>query len=124
MPRRASPTPTDAELRVMHVLWDHGQATVADVVERLPGVPVLAYNTVLTVLRILERKGYVSHAKTGRAFLYRARVPRAQARRRALAHLRARLFGGSTTSLVQHLLTVERLDADELDALKRLIDEA
>lgn len=124
MPRRASPTPTDAELRVMHVLWDHGPATVAEVVDRLPGTPALAYNTVLTVLRILERKAYVSHEKSGRAFVYRARVPQAQARRRAIEHLRTRLFGGSTATLVQHLLTDERLAPDDLTALKRLIEDS
>lgn len=124
MPRRVSPTPTDAELRVMHVLWDHGPATVADVVERLPDSPALAYNTVLTVLRILERKGYVRHAKAGRAFVWRARVPRAQAQRRAIHHLRARLFGGSTASLVQQLLTDEHLPPDDMAALKRLIEES
>lgn len=124
MPRRTSPSPTDAELRVMHELWDHGPATVAEVVDRLPGTPVLAYNTVLTVLRILERKGYVTHTKAGRAFVYRALVPRTQARRRALDHLRSRLFGGSTASLVQHLLTDEPLAPEELVALKRLIEEA
>ncbi len=125
MPRRTSPSPTDAELRVLHVLWDHGPSTVAEVAERLPGSPVLAYNTVSTLLRILERKGYVTqHAKVGRAFVFRARVPRTQARKRALAHLRARLFGGSTASLVQHLLTDERLAPGELDALKRLIEDA
>jgi BlaI family penicillinase repressor len=125
MPRRTSPTPTDAELRVLDVLWDHGPATVADVADRLPGRPPLAYNTVSTLMRILERKGYVARqARVGRAFVFRARVPRTQARKRALAHLRSRLFGGSTTSLVQHLLRDERLAPGEIDALKRLIEEA
>lgn len=123
MPRRASPTLTDAEARLMHVLWDHGASTVAEVVERLSGAPRLAYNTVLTMLRILERKGYVTHAKAGRAFVFRSRVPRAQAQRRALAHLRSRLFGNSTTSLVQNLLSDEQLEASELAELRRLIRE-
>lgn len=108
----------------MHVLWDHGAATVARVVDLLPGTPTPAYNTVLTLLRILERKGYVTHAKAGRAFVYTPRVPRAQAQRHALAHLRSRLFGDSTTSLVLNLLSDERLDARELDELKRMIREA
>jgi predicted transcriptional regulator len=124
MPRRTSPTLTDAEARLMHVLWDHGAATVAEVVDLVPGTPRPAYNTVLTLLRILERKGYVTHAKAGRAFVYSPRVPRVQAQRRALAHLRSRLFGDSTTSLVQNLLSDEHLDASELDALKRMIRKA
>lgn len=108
----------------MHVLWDHGAATVAGVVARLPGPPRPAYNTVLTTLRILERKGYVSHVKTGRAFVFRPRVPRMQAQQHALAHLRFRLFGNSTTSLVLNLLADERLDAAERDELKRMVREA
>jgi predicted transcriptional regulator len=124
MPRRTSATLTDAEARLMHVLWDHGAATVAEVVDLVPGTPRPAYNTVLTLLRILERKGYVTHAKAGRAFIYSPQIPRAQAQRRALAHLRSRLFGDSTTSLVQNLLSDEHLDARELDELKRMIRKA
>ena len=73
MARRKSPTLTEVELELMDVLWDRGEATVADIVEALPEER-LAYSSVLTMMRILEQKGYVTHEKEGRAFIYRALI--------------------------------------------------
>ena len=92
MPRRRSPSLTDAEARVMAVLWERSTATVADVVAVLKKTRVVSYSTVQTILRILEMKEYVAHEKVGRAFIYRPRVDERQARRRALKHLVSRLF--------------------------------
>ena len=77
MAREKSPHLTDAELRLMDVSWEKGQATVSDVAEALPNNPALAYSTVLTTLRILENKGFVRHTKNGRAFVYHPVVGRA-----------------------------------------------
>jgi len=123
MPRRRSPTLTDAELRLMRVLWEKQSATVAEVVEALTGKPVLAYNTVLTIMRILDRKGYVAHEKTGRAFLYRPLIDQNHARQSALRHLASRFFENSASLLVLNLLNDEQLDAGELKRLKKLIEE-
>src|SRR5215218_1804736 len=122
MARSASPALTDAEARVMTVLWSLETATVADVVQALTtkkSTP--SYSTVQTILRILETKGYVTHDKQARAFVFRPIVDERQARRRALRHLVSRLFQGSPSLLVLNVLDDEELDADELKHLKKLI---
>jgi predicted transcriptional regulator len=124
MPRPRSPTLTDAEARVMSVLWERQTASVADVVGALKKKKPVTYSTVQTILRILEEKGYVSHEKVARAFIYRPRVDERQARRRALKHLMTRLFNGSPSLLVLNVLEDEQIDADELNRLKKLIEDA
>jgi predicted transcriptional regulator len=108
----------------MHVLWQRGTATVADVVDALKKQRLVSYSTVQTILRILETKGYVSHEKVGRAFMFRARVDERQARRRALRHLLRRLFNGSPSLLVLNVLEDEQIDRDELARVKKLIEDA
>ena len=124
MPRRPSRSLTDAEARVMAVLWENQRATVADVVRALSKRRVVSYSTVQTILRILETKGYVAHDKVARAFIYRPVVDERQARRRALRHLVSRLFKGSPGLLVLNVLEDERIDPDELRQLKKLIEDA
>ena len=124
MPRRRSPALTDAEARVMAVLWERQTASVADVVAVLKKKRPVSYSTVQTILRILEDKGYVAHEKVARAFIYRPRVDERQARRRALRHLAMRLFNGSPSLLVLNVLEDDRIDADELSRLKKLIEDA
>lgn len=119
MARRPSTTLTEAEQRLMEVVWRKGQATVADVVEALPEPSRPAYNTVMTTLRILEKKGYLQHTKSGRAFVYSPRVDRALARRRALRDLLRRFFDGSSEKLALNLMDEELDDAE----LRRLRDE-
>jgi BlaI family transcriptional regulator, penicillinase repressor len=115
---------TDAEHRIMTVLWDLSPATVADVVERLEGPARPAYNTVLTLLRILERKGYVRHEKHGRAFMYAPIINRVQARRGALTQVLSRFFNGSREQLLMDLLAHEGVDAEQLEQVKALLDDA
>jgi BlaI family transcriptional regulator, penicillinase repressor len=124
MPRPRSPTLTDAETRVMSVLWQLRRASVADVVEALQKKRVVSYSTIQTMLRILEEKGYVSHEKVARAFIYRPRVDERRARRRALRHLVRRLFNGSPSLLVLNVLQDEHIEAGELSRLKKVIEEA
>ena len=124
MPRRPSRSLTDAEARVMAVLWESQRATVADVVRVLSRRRVVSYSTVQTILRILETKGYVAHDKVARAFIYRPLVDERQARRRALRHLASRLFKGSPSLLVLNVLEDEQIDPDELRQLKKLIEDA
>jgi predicted transcriptional regulator len=120
--RKRSPALTDAEHRIMHVLWEHPGSTVGDVLERIAGPARPAYNSLLTILRILEKKGYVSHEKQGRAFVYSPLVDRHQARRGALSHLLSRFFNGSREELVMDLLGHEDVDADELAKVKALLE--
>jgi predicted transcriptional regulator len=124
MPPRPSLTLTDAEARVMAVVWQRHQATVADVVAGLRKKRAVTYSTVQTILRILETKGYVAHEKVGRAFIYRPLVDERQARRRALKHLVTRLFKGSPSLLVLNVLEDEQIDTAELQRLKKMIQDA
>lgn len=107
----------------MTVLWNRGESTVAEVVDAI-GTPALAYNTVLTTLRILEQKGYVRHKAAGRAFVYRAAVQRGDAQRNLVHHVVSRFFGGSPRELVLKLIESENVDEIELARLRELIDKA
>ena len=124
MPRKPSVVLTDAETRVMAVLWQRKTATVADVVGALKQKRPVSYSTVQTILRILETKGYVSHEKVARAFIYHPLIDERQARRRALRHLVSRLFEGSPSLLVLNVLEDDRIDPSELKRLKKLIENA
>ena len=104
----------------MEVLWQKGSAVVTDVVVGLDNTAV-AYNTVLTTLRILERKGYVRHTKEGRAFVYHPVVQRGEASRKAVRNLMKRFFQDSPELLILNLLEAEQLDGQELDRLKKLV---
>jgi BlaI family transcriptional regulator, penicillinase repressor len=106
----------------MTVLWEKHQATVADVVAALGPKRPVNYSTVQTMLRILELKGYVSHDKVGRAFIYRPVVDERQARRKALKHLVSRLFNNSPSLLVLNLLEDNRIDPGELERVRKLLD--
>jgi BlaI family transcriptional regulator, penicillinase repressor len=121
MSRRPSPTLTDAEARLMTVLWAKQRATVADVVDAL-GKRTVNYSTVQTLLRILETKGYAAHEKAGRAFVYRPLIDQNQARRRALTHLLSRLFNNSPSLLVTNVLEDEQIDPLEIERLKKLLE--
>jgi BlaI family penicillinase repressor len=112
---------TERESDVMAVLWQHGPSTVAEVRQRLRDD--LAYNTVLTMLRILEEKGYVGHEEEGRAHRYHALVERERAAESAVRSLVGRLFGGSPMLLMSQLVRQRDLPQDELRRLRALIDE-
>lgn len=119
--RKKSPTLTEAELRLMEVLWQKRKATVAEVAEALPPPP-LAYNTVLTTMRILEQKGYVQHQEEGRAYVYEPLVEREDAAKNAVGLLLQRFFGNKSAALALRLVEEERPSDDELARLKALIE--
>jgi predicted transcriptional regulator len=123
VPRAKSPGLTDAELRLMEVVWKKGVATVADVVDGITSDPPLAYSTVLTTLRILENKGYLVHSKQGRAFVYKPAVEREAARDNAIRHLLRRFFDGSPELLLLNLLESKKVDAKDLARLRKRIEE-
>ena len=125
MARKKSPDLTEAELRLMDVIWHKGSATVAEVTEALPKQPGLAYNTVLTTLRILEDKGYVRHTKSkeGRAFLYHPVVNQKEASRNAVRRVLSRFFRNSPEELVLNLLEDEDLSEQELARIRKRISE-
>lgn len=111
----------DRELEVMQVLWDNGASTVAEVKDALEDE--MAYNTVLTVLRRLEDKGYVAHEEEGRAHRYHSLIERQQVRESALDRLTRRLFQGSPDVLLTHLVSGRRLSETQLRRLKALVDD-
>jgi predicted transcriptional regulator len=123
MPRKQTPGLTEAELRLMEVLWRIGAGTVADVAADLPKDITLAYSSVLTTLRILERKGYLRHRKEGRAFIYEPVVDREKARTNAIRHLVRRFFEGSAGQLVLNLVEREKISAKELKRLRAFLEE-
>src|SRR6058998_1932678 len=110
---------TDRELDVMSVLWDLGDATVAEVRDQL--ADKLAYTTVLTVLRTLEQKGYVGHTGEGRAHRYRPLVKREAAGRSALRRLVEKVFDGSPELLMTQLVSDKNLSDEELRRLRKLL---
>jgi predicted transcriptional regulator len=113
---------TDREAEFMEVLWDRGPSTVAEVREALPDD--LAYTTVLTILRTLETKGFVEHTGEGRAHRYSPLVERDAARQSALRDLSRKLFKGSASLLLTHLVSDHKLSAAEVRRIRTLLDEA
>ena len=123
MARKKSQTLTEAELPIMEVLWHKGTATVGDVMEGLSKDRPVAYNTVLTLMRILERKGYVQHTKDGRAFVYKPVVDRGEASRTAVRQLLNRFFNNSPELLMLNLLRDETIDDREIERLRALTEK-
>ncbi|WP_291842887.1 BlaI/MecI/CopY family transcriptional regulator [Maricaulis sp.] len=121
MARPASPQLTDAEQRIITVLWERGEASVREVTDALSAEHGLAYTTVLTTIRIMTDKGYVGFRKSGRAHIYSALLSRDGARAQALGSLVRSLFGGSAQSLAQHLVREEKLTLDDIDALRAAV---
>jgi BlaI family transcriptional regulator, penicillinase repressor len=123
VPPSKSVTLTEAELRLMDVLWLKGPSTVQQVLEALPRKSQLAYNSVLTTIRILEKKGYLRHIKDGRAHVYRPTVERAEASRSEIRHLAHRFFKNSHEMLVLNILQDRGVDAEELKRLRQLLQQ-
>jgi BlaI family transcriptional regulator, penicillinase repressor len=121
LPPRKSETLTEAELRLMDVLWLKGTATVQQVLDALPEKPTLAYNSVLTTIRVLESKGYVKHVKDGRAHVYMPAVKRKDATRSEIRHLVTRFFEDSHELLVLNILEDQGIEADEIKRLRNLL---
>lgn len=112
---------TDREADIMAVLWQRGPSTVAEV--RIALTDDLAYNTVLTMLRILEEKGYAGHTEEGRAFRYHPLVAREEAGGSAVQRLLGQLFGGSPSLLLTELMRQRELPESELRRMREMIDQ-
>jgi len=122
--RSKSLTLTEAELRIMNVLWEKGSGTVHDVLQALPPKPPLAYNSVLTIIRILESKGYVQHLKDKRAHVYMPKIGRKDATRFEVSHLVSRFFGNSHEQLLLNILEERSIDSEELSRVRELLDRS
>ena len=124
MPPRQSVTLTEAELRIMNVLWQRGSGTVQQVLDSLPGKQTLAYNSVLTTIRILEKKGYVKHVKDGRVHIYVPVIERQEASRSEIHHLVSRFFKNSHEQLVLNILEDRGIDSAELARLRQMLERS
>ena len=124
MPPKRSNTLTEAELRLMKILWRRGDSAVTDLVAAMPEGESLAYNSVLTTIRILERKGYVEHRQEGRAFIYRPLIAENEASRSEVRHVLSRFFGNSRERLLLSLLNDDEISPEELDRLKNAIGKS
>ncbi len=124
MPPKKSTTLTEAELRLMKILWRRGESGVAELVAALPEDESIAYNSALTTIRILEKKGYVTHRQVGRAYLYRPSVAEQEAGQSAVQQLLTRFFGNSREQLVLSLLGDSSLTREEVERLRSVIEEA
>jgi BlaI family transcriptional regulator, penicillinase repressor len=122
VPPKQSATLTEAELRIMDVLWRKGSGTVQQVLDRLPST--LAYNSVLTTIRTLEKKGQVKHVKDGRAHVYEPIIGRQEATRSEIRHLVGRFFRNSHEALVLNILQNEEIDAEKLKGLREMLDRS
>jgi predicted transcriptional regulator len=124
MPPRKSNTLTEAELRLMKILWARGESVVSELVAAIPASETLAYNSVLTTIRILEQKGYVRHRQEGRAFVYSPCVEEHEAGRSEIRNMMHRFFGNSRERLLLSLLGDEEIDSAELERLRDAIAKA
>jgi predicted transcriptional regulator len=124
MPPKKSNTLTEAELRLMKILWRRGESAVGDLVAAMPEGEILAYNSVLTTIRILEQKGYVEHRQEGRAFVYIPCVAEQEASRSEVRHVLNRFFGNSREKLLLSLLGDDDLSPQELHRLRDAIRNA
>ncbi|MGA3127995.1 MAG: BlaI/MecI/CopY family transcriptional regulator [Candidatus Korobacteraceae bacterium] len=122
MPPKQSVTLTEAELRIMDLLWRKGSGTVQQVLDWLPAT--LAYNSVLTTIRILERKSYLKHVKDGRAHVYEPIIGREEATRSEIRHLVGRFFRNSHEALVLNILEDKAIDIEELRRLRELLEQS
>jgi predicted transcriptional regulator len=123
VPPKKSPTLTEAELRLMEVLWQTGPATVHQVMDGLPATLPLAYNSVLTTIRILEKKGYLQHVKEGRAHVYAPLVGKKDATRFEIKNLVGRFFKDSHELLVLNILEDKSISSDEIKRLSQLLQD-
>ena len=111
------------QLAIMKVLWERGEASVAQVQELLPVDPPLAYSTVSTVLSRMEQKGLVTHRREDRVYFYRPAVSQDEAGQTMVGDIVRRIWDGSPSQLVNHLLESEQVDSRELSRIKKLIEE-
>lgn len=122
MARKPSKTFTDKEVEIMQIVWDLSQATAREIQARLPGDR--HYNSVLTIIRVLEAKGHLTHRVDGKSHVYRARHAPEKSRGRALGHLIEHVFGGSATSLVLHLVETGNLTEEDLKDIRQRAHKA
>lgn len=115
--------PTDAELAILGVLWRRGPSTVREVHDALSPSQGTGYTTVLKLMQLMAQKGLVVRDESQRSHVYRPASAEAQTQRRLLGDLMDKAFAGSTAQLVMRALSVKRASKDELEEIRRLLEE-
>jgi len=123
MSRPISKHPTELELQILKILWDNGPASVRAVKEALAETRPLAYTSVMTVMNIMVRKGYLRRRKEGSSYIYYPRVTKRTTTRRMLQDLIDRAFDGAAVTAAMHLLETADINEAELKRLRELIDQ-
>jgi BlaI family transcriptional regulator, penicillinase repressor len=120
--------PTDRELEALKVLWDRGEATVRDIADSMNAGArkddELAYTTVLSLLQVMEQKGFVDHRRAGKAYVYVPRIQRQSTIRHLAGSFLEKVFDGAVDEYLVHALESKRLSAAELDQLEAMLAEA
>jgi BlaI family penicillinase repressor len=114
---------TELQFAILRVVWERGQATVAEICEALRAERGLALTTVATLLSRLEKRGVVTHETRARQFVYRALVTEAEVRHSMVHELTERLFDGDVAELMTHLLRGQEIDPGDLERIKAMLDE-
>jgi BlaI family penicillinase repressor len=123
MKKKKAPRPTEAELRIMRVLWDHGPSTVREVWVRVSPEQQTGYTTILKTMQIMFEKGLLERDARDRSHIYRASVTQEQTQRQVVGHLIERLFAGSAPKLVMQALAARKATRAELAEIRKLLDE-
>lgn len=124
MPKKGPPRPTDAELKILRVLWQRGPSTVREVQESLNETKASGYTTVLKMLQIMTEKGLVRREEKQRAHVYEAKLAQHQTERQMVGDLLNRVFDGSASNLVMHALATKKgASREELSQIREILDE-
>ncbi|MGV3517932.1 BlaI/MecI/CopY family transcriptional regulator [Luteitalea sp.] len=121
--RAAAPTPTDAELDILRVVWDRGESTVREVHDVVSGLRDIGYTTVLKQMQVMHQKGLLTRQERFKSHVYAPAQPRSATQRALAGQLLQQAFGGSARSLLQSALAGRRVDAEELDEIRTLLDQ-
>ena|SRR5215467_2693154 len=122
-PSPKTPRPTDAEIEILHVLWEQGPLTVRQVHEDLSRTKQSQYTTTLKQLQVMTEKGLVVRDESERSHVYRAAVPRDRVQQQITTHLIDRVFGGSARGMLMQVLGAKKVSKKELGEMRRMIDE-
>jgi len=120
MVRENLPALSPSETEILRLVWQLDKATVQDVCDKLPATRKIAYATVQTLLRRLEKKGYLKHSNSGKAHVFSAAVKREHVVKRTVGDFLDRLFGGNPIPLMQYLAEHGKISTDDIEKLKRL----
>lgn len=123
MARPKSSGPTDYELAILKILWSEAPLSISEILERFPKKPKPAYSSLLTIVRLMDKKGYISHEKKGKAYFYYPVLKEEKYSKSEIKKLADTIFGGSKYDLAVNIIKKEKLKPEEVAHLKKLVEE-